>query len=187
MSGGKEMFVRRLDNIFYRQHFDVTNEPGFLIPVLYNWAGRPDKTAEIVNALLEKAFTDQRSGIPGNDDSGAMSSWFIFHSLGFYPNAGQDIYLIGTPSFPEVEMKLSNGKVLRIEAHNLDAGHVNHYIQSATLNGAPLQTAWFRHQQIANGGSLVFTMGSEPTAWGTTDPPPSLSDNTVPICAASQN
>ena len=186
MSGGNEMFVRRLDNIFYRQHFDVTNEPGFLIPVLYNWAGRPDKTAEIVNALLEKAFTDQRSGIPGNDDSGAMSSWFIFHSLGFYPNAGQDTYLIGTPSFPEVEMKLSNGKTLRIEARNLDAGHANHYIQSATLNGASLQTAWFRHEQIANGGTLVFTMGSEPTKWGTTEPPPSLSDNPVPICAASQ-
>lgn len=187
MSGGKDTFVRRLDNIFYRQHFDVTNEPGFLIPVLYNWAGRPDKTAEIVNALLEKAFTDQRSGIPGNDDSGAMSSWFIFHSLGFYPNAGQPIYLIGTPSFPEVEMRLSNGKIFRIEAHNLDAGHVNHYIQSATLNGAPLNTSWFRHEQIANGGTLVFMMGSEPTKWGTAEPPPSLSDTLVPLCATGQN
>jgi len=183
LSGGKDAFVRRLDNIFYRQHFDVTNEPGFLIPVLYNWAGRPDKTAEIVNALLEKAFTDQRSGIPGNDDSGAMSSWFIFHSLGFYPNAGQALYLIGTPSFPEVEMRLSNGKVLRIEAHNLDAGHTNHYIQSATLNGAPLDTSWFRHEQIANGGTLVFMMGSEPTKWGTAELPPSLSDTPAPFCA----
>jgi len=186
MSGGKEMFVRRLDNIFYRQHFDVTNEPGFLIPVLYNWAGRPDKTAEIVNALLEKAFTDQRSGIPGNDDSGAMSSWFIFHSLGFYPNAGQDIYLVGTPSFQEVEMRLSNGKLLRIEARNLDAGHANHYIQSATLNGAPLETAWFRHAQIANGGTLVFMMGSEPTKWGSADPPPSLSDTLAPFCSGAR-
>src|ERR1035441_8995831 len=64
-----------------------------------------DKSAEVVTALLDKAFTDRRSGIPGNDDSGAMSSWFIFNSLGFYPNAGQDVYLIGTPSFPEVEIK----------------------------------------------------------------------------------
>ena len=186
MAGGNETFVRRLDNIFYRQHFDVTNEPGFLIPVLYNWAGRPDKTAEIVNALLEKAFTDQRSGIPGNDDSGAMSSWFIFNSIGFYPNAGQDIYLIGTPSFPDVEIKLSNGKTLHIEARNLDTAHMNHYIQSATLDGAPLDNAWFRHSQIANGGTLVFVMGSAPTKWGTTAPPPSISDSVSPLCAAAQ-
>jgi putative alpha-1,2-mannosidase len=88
LAGGRQMFVRRLDNIFYRQHFDVTNEPGFLLPVLYNWAGRPDHTADVISSELEKWFSAERSGIPGNDDSGAMSSWFIFNSLGFYPNAG---------------------------------------------------------------------------------------------------
>lgn len=186
MAGGDEMFVRRLDNIFYRQHFDVTNEPGFLIPVLYNWAGRPDKTAEVVNALLEKAFTDQRSGIPGNDDSGAMSSWFIFQSLGFYPNAGQDVYLIGTPSFPEADITLPSGKVLRVIARNMDSEHINRYIQSATLNGVPLRDSWFRHGQIANGGTLEFTLGSAPTDWGTQNRPPSMSDVSSPLCAAAQ-
>jgi len=185
LAGGNETFVRRLDNIFYRQHFDVTNEPGFLIPVLYNWAGRPDKTAEVVTALLDKAFTDRRSGIPGNDDSGAMSSWFIFNSLGFYPNAGQDVYLIGTPSYPEAEIKLSSGKSFRIVARNLDSEHINRYIQSATLNGAPLNNAWFRHRQIEQGGTLVFNMGSEPTAWGKAVPPPSMSDAVSPLCAAT--
>ena len=135
LAGGKQMFVYRLDSIFYREHFDITNEPGFLIPMLYNWAGRPDHTAEVINELLEKAFTDQRTGIPGNDDSGAMSSWFIFNSLGFYPNAGQDIYLIGTPSFPEADITLASGKTLRIIARNMDSEHINRFIQSATLNG----------------------------------------------------
>jgi predicted alpha-1,2-mannosidase len=186
LAGGNEMFVHRLDNIFYRQHFDVTNEPGFLIPVLYNWAGRPDSTAEAVSALLEKAFTDRRSGIPGNDDSGAMSSWFIFHSLGFYPNAGQDIYLIGTPSFPEADIELASGHTLRILARNMDSEHINPYIQSATLNGKPLDTSWFRHAQIAKGGTLVFTMGPAPSKWGTAVPPPSMSDATSPLCAAAQ-
>jgi predicted alpha-1,2-mannosidase len=186
MAGGNQMFVRRLDNIFYREHFDVTNEPGFLIPVLYNWAGRPDHTAEVINELLEKAFTDQRTGIPGNDDSGAMSSWFIFQSLGFYPNAGQDIYLIGTPSFPEADITLASGKTLRILARNMDSEHINRFIQSATLNGAPLDTAWFRHRHIANGGTLVFTMGSAPSNWGTANPPPSMSDTVSPLCAAAQ-
>ena len=186
MAGGNETFVRRLDNIFYRQHFDVTNEPGFLIPMLYNWAGRPDKTAEVINALLEKAFTDQRSGIPGNDDSGAMSSWFIFNSLGFYPNAGQDVYLIGTPSFPEAEIELSSGKSLRIVARNLDKEHINRYIQSATLNGTPLDRAWFRHREIEHGGTLVFIMGSAPTVFWKKEPPPSMSDAVSPLCAAAK-
>jgi len=187
LSGGTQMFVRRLDNIFYRQHFDVTNEPGFLLPVLYNWAGRPDHAADVISQELEKWFTVERSGIPGNDDSGAMSSWFIFNSLGFYPNAGQDIYLIGTPSFPEAEVKLSGGKTLRIVAKNLDPERVNHYVQSATLNGQPLNQAWFRHAQIADGGTLELTMGSAPSAWGTTNPPPSLSDAVSPLCAGSRD
>jgi len=186
LAGGNQMFVNRLDSIFYREHFDVTNEPGFLIPVLYNWAGRPDHTAEVINELLEKAFTDQRSGIPGNDDSGAMSSWFIFQSLGFYPNAGQDFYLIGTPSFLEADIMLASGKTLRILARNMDSEHINRFIQSATLNGAPLETSWFRHRQIADGGTLVFTMGSAPSNWGTAKPPPSMSDAVSPLCAAAQ-
>ena len=165
LAGGKQMFVHRLDNIFYRQHFDVTNEPGFLLPTLYNWAGRPDHTADVISSELEKWFTAERSGIPGNDDSGAMSSWFIFNSLGFYPNAGQDIYLIGTPSFPEADLKLAGGKTLRIVAKNLDPQRINRYVQSASLNGLPLNQSWFRHAQIAQGGTLELTMGSAPTAW----------------------
>lgn len=183
MSGGDNTFVQRLDHIFSRGHFDVTNEPGFLMPVLYNWAGRPDHTADVISQLLEKAFTAQRSGIPGNDDSGAMSSWFIFNSLGFYPNAGQDVYLIGTPSFPAAEIHLANGKTLRILAKNLDPERLNHYVHSATLNGAPLDQSWFRHSAIANGGTIELTMGPAPSAWATRNPPPSLSDATSPLCA----
>jgi hypothetical protein len=186
LAGGKNAFVARLDNIFYRQHFDVTNEPGFLLPMLYNWAGRPDHTADVVSSELEKAFTDQRSGIPGNDDSGAMSSWFLFSSLGFYPNAGQDIYLIGTPSFPEADLHLSSGKTLRIVAKGLDAEHLNRYVQAARLNGEPLEQAWFRHAQIVNGGTLELTMGPAPSAWGTQNPPPSMSDASSPLCAGAK-
>jgi predicted alpha-1,2-mannosidase len=182
LAGGNKTFVQRLDNIFYRQHFDVTNEPGFLMPVLYNWAGRPDHTADVMSQLLEKAFADQRSGIPGNDDSGAMSSWFIFNSLGFYPNAGQDIYLLGTPSFPQADILLGPGKTLHIIAKNLDPEHLNHYIQSASINEVPLNQSWFRHSQIANGATLVLNMGPAPSVWGTTNPPPSLSDAISPLC-----
>jgi len=176
MAGGDEMFVHRLDNTFLRRHFDVTNEPGFLLPVLYNYAGRPDKTADIVHLILEKDFTDSRAGIPGNDDSGAMSSWLIFSTLGIFPVAGQDVYLISTPSIPDASLDLGNGKKLRIVAKDLDAKGLNRYVQSATLNGVDLPTSWFRHAQIKDGGTLVLTMGSAPSNWGKTVPPPSMSD-----------
>ena len=175
-AGGDATFSQRLDHIFLRGHFDVTNEPGFLIPVLYNYAGRPDKSADIVHLLLEKAFTDSRAGIPGNDDSGAMSSWLIFQTLGFYPNAGQDIYLISTPSIPDASLTLANGRKFRIIAKNLDSNGLNRYIQSASLNGVDLPNSWFRHAQIKDGATLVLEMGSAPTNWGRNVPPPSMSD-----------
>ncbi len=184
MAGGNETFVHRLDWIFGRRHFDVTNEPGFLIPVLYNYALRPDKTADIVHLLLEKAFTDNRAGIPGNDDSGAMSSWLIFSTLGIFPVAGQDVYLISTPSIPDASLTLADGKKLRIIAKNLDPNGLNRYVQSATLNGVDLPNAWFRHAQIKDGATLVLMMGSAPSTWGTTTPPPSMSDANAHLCSS---
>jgi putative alpha-1,2-mannosidase len=83
-------------------------------------------------------------------------------------------------------MHLANGKVLRIVARNLDREHINRYVQSATLNGAPLETAWFRHKQIAEGGTLTFNMGSEPSNWGKAMPPPSISDATSTLCEAAR-
>jgi predicted alpha-1,2-mannosidase len=185
MAGGNGAFIGRLDWTFLRNHFDVTNEPGFLVPVLYNYAGRPDKSADIVHMLLEKYFMDNRAGIPGNDDSGAMSSWLIFSSLGIFPVAGQDIYLISTPSIPDASLSLGNGKKLHLIAKNLDGKGLNRYVQSVTLNGVDLPNSWFRHRQIKDGATLVFTMGSSPSNWGQSAPPPSMSDNVSPLCGKS--
>jgi predicted alpha-1,2-mannosidase len=183
MAGGNNAFNQRMDYIFTRGHFDVTNEPGFLMPVLYNYSGRPDKSADIVHLLLEKAFTDSRAGIPGNDDSGAMSSWLLFQTLGIYPVAGQDVYLISTPGIPDTSLTLGNGKKLRIIAKNLDHAGLNRYVQSATLNGTNLPNSWFRHAQIKDGATLVFTMGSAPSNWGKDTPPPSMSDASYRTCS----
>jgi len=183
MAGGNEGFVHRLDWTFLRRHFDVTNEPGFLLPVLYNYAGRPDKTADIVHMILEKAFSDNRAGIPGNDDSGAMSSWLIFSTLGLFPVAGQDVYLISTPSIPDASLNLGNGKKLHILSKNLDPNGLNRYVQSATLNGLDLPNSWFRHAQIKDGATLILTMGSAPSDWGKRTPPPSMSDTASPVCS----
>ena len=130
MAGGKERFVARLDQ-FFPTHFDMGNEPGFLTPYLYIWAGRHDKTAERVREILSKAFTTARNGLPGNDDSGAMSSLYVFGVLGIFPNAGQDVYLIGSPFYPVSTIHLAGGKVFRIEAR--DASPENKYVVAASF------------------------------------------------------
>lgn len=113
--GGEEIFTQRLDTFFthkiwdQRYHiglFQIANEPGFLIPSLYNYVNRQDKTAEIVRYILKNRYKTTRDGIPGNDDSGSMSAWYAFHSIGFYPNAGQDTYLISSPVFNTVTIHL---------------------------------------------------------------------------------
>jgi predicted alpha-1,2-mannosidase len=187
LSGGNEAFVKRLDTVFDNLHFDMTNEPGFLIPDLYLWAGRPDLTADRVTTFLQRAFGADRSGIPGNDDSGAMSSWYAFQSMGLYPNAGQDVYLIGTPSFSESQIDLGGGKTFTVHATNFTPDGTNRYVQSATLNGKPLDAAWFRHGQIDKGGILDLVMGPSPSRWGTTSPPPSLSDPDFALCTRARH
>lgn len=183
--GGKKQFINRLDTYFTHERWDqrwfmglfqISNEPGFLVPTFYNYAGRPDKTAEVVRKTLRTRYNTTREGIPGNDDSGSMSSWYIFHALGFYPNAGQDVYLISSPLFQAATLSLENGKELKITAKN--ASDKNIYVQSVRLNGKELDKCWFRHTDIANGGSLEFIMGSKPSKWGKSgELPPSLSTN----------
>lgn len=187
LAGGPQEFTRRLDYTFTHGHYDVANEPGFMLPMLYLWAGRPDHSADVLRLTLEKYFTDTRAGIPGNDDSGAMSSWWIFNTLGLYPVAGQNVYLLGTPAIPDASISVRNGKRLHIVAHGADAGGLNRYIQSATLNGKPLQNAWFRHADIAGGGELSLQMGSAPSGtWGRAVPPPSMSDPGYQLCQRAQ-
>jgi len=171
-SGGPQRFVDRLDAFFaVPLRYDVGNEPGFLAPYLYNWAGRPDKTAEHVRTIIAKNYHAGPNGLPGNDDSGAMSSWYAFAQMGIFPNAGQDVYLIGSPAYPQTTIHLGGGKDFTIEARNLSAENI--YVVAATLNGKPIDRAWLRHREIAAGGRLVLTMGKTPEHWGERDLPPS--------------
>lgn len=168
--GGREEFVKRLDTYFTHEGgklYQVENEPSFLMPCLYNYAGRPDKTAEISRRILSTRYNDSKHGIPDNDDSGSMSAWYVFHALGFYPNAGQDIYLTSSPTFEEVVIDLENGKQIKITARN--ASDKNIYIQSAKINGKPLEVSYFRHSDIADGGTLEFVMGNKPSKWAQTE------------------
>jgi len=174
-SGGKDVFVHRMDSFFdVAGRYDVGNEPGFLAPYLYIWAGRQDKTAERVREIIARNFHTGRKGIPGNDDSGAMGSWLAFGMIGIFPNAGQDVYLIGSPLIPETVFHLENGQSFTVEAKNVSTE--NRYVVAAEWNGKPYDKAWFRHEDLLDGGRLVLTMGSTPNHWAAGPEPPSLSD-----------
>jgi predicted alpha-1,2-mannosidase len=172
--GGNQKFVATLDEFFDKKLDWIGNEPGFLTPWLYVYAGQPAKTADRIRHLLNKEFRVSPKGYPGDEDNGAMSSWYIFGAMGFYPNAGQDVYLLGSPIFSKISMQLGDsGKKFVIDAQGLS--EANRYVQSATLNGKKWEKAWFQHADIINGATLVLKMGPEPSKWGSTNPPPSLS------------
>jgi len=170
MCGGKNDFLARLDTFFANNYYNVGNEPSFLTPTLYNYAGRQDKTLEMVRHIISQNYNTTRAGIPGNDDSGSMSAWLAFHLMGFYPNAGQDIYLITAPHFDRVTLKMAQGSHLILETKNLSKENI--YIQKILFNGKELNRSWFKHTEIQNGGKLEFQMGKNPNnKWESILPP----------------
>jgi predicted alpha-1,2-mannosidase len=197
LMGGRDAFNAKLDQLFVEQYGeskfeflgqfpDATglvgqyaqgNEPSFHVPYLYDFSGQPWKTQQRVRQLMDVWYGDGPLGIPGDDDGGATSSWYVLSAIGFYPVCpGSPEYEIGSPIFARTTIRLGNGKLFKIEAHHVSAQ--NKYIQSAQLNGKPLDRAWFRHADIADGGTLVLEMGPRPNvAWGSApkDAPPSMS------------
>ncbi len=152
------------------------NEPGHHVPYLYNYAGEPWKTQKWVKAATDVCYTDLPSGICGNDDYGQMSAWYVFSSLGFYPvNPAEQRYVIGTPMVEKAEIAVNDGETFTVKANNVS--DTNFYIQSATLNSQPFNRTYITHNEIMDGGELVFEMGAEPNySWGvdTDSVPPSF-------------
>lgn len=187
MMGGNELFVNQLDEMFieplgkgkyefYAQlpdqtgnvgQFTMANEPSLHIPYLYNYAGQPWKTQKTIRKLLHEWFRNDLMGVPGDEDGGGMSSFVVFSSMGFYPvTPGIPGYSIGSPKFEHVSITLENGNIFEITADNVS--DENKYIQSATLNGEPINTPWISHNDILSGGKLVFEMGPKANKkWGT--------------------
>jgi predicted alpha-1,2-mannosidase len=146
--------------------FSMGNEPSFAIPYVYNRLGEPWKTQKRIRMIMESFFTDTLEGVPGDEDGGGMSAFVVFSMMGFYPvTPGIPTYDIGSPVFDKATIHLRNGKDLVIVAHN--TSKENKYVQSIRLNGKILNQVWFRHSDIANGGTLELTMGDTPnTSFG---------------------
>lgn len=150
LSGGKEKMIEHLQYGFDKGLIALWNEPGFLSPFAFHHCGRPDLTAKYVNMLREKNFSVER-GYCDNEDSGAMSSWYIFTTLGFFPNAGQDFYYLLPPAYPKATMHLTNGHTLTITRQGNGS-----QIKEIRFRGKKLQGYTIRHQQLMKGGELVF-------------------------------
>lgn len=157
----------------------LNNEPDMEAPWAYHYAGRPDRTAEVVHAALAHAFGTGRGGLPGNDDSGGLSSWVVWASLGLFPVAGQNLFLLSPPAFPAARLRLPRGELI-VEAHGLPdaplaADAAPRYVKSVTLDGRPLKSSWLRGRTVHGGGTLAFTLTDTPSEWGRkpADRPPS--------------
>jgi len=156
----------------------LNNEPDMEAPWAYHYARRPDRTAEVVHAAVHNMFGLGRGGLPGNDDSGGLSSWYVWASLGLFPVAGQSQYLINAPSFSESAIAFAD-KELRIETSGFVepvADGPTQYVQSATFNGETLDRTWLTARELHRGGHLRLQLGPQASNWGTTRRPPSASE-----------
>jgi len=140
-----------------------SNEPCLHAAYLFAMAGEPSLTQEWVRWALGTNYAKKPDGLPGNDDAGTMSAWYVLSSMGFYPIAGKDLYVIGSPTMRRSTFAVAGG-VFEIRAPKTSA--TNLYVQSATLNGAPLASPFLRHADLAAGGVLELTMGPSPSSWG---------------------
>lgn len=155
----------------------LNNEPDMDAPWAYTYAGRPDRTAEVVHAITTNQFRATRGGLPGNDDSGGLSSWYVWAALGLFPVAGQDLVLLNTPAQAYAKMNLTGGDLI-IEADGYRAAEPDsppQYVINATLDGQPLHRSWLSGEEMRRGGHLVLRLGDQPEAWACTHRPPSFS------------
>jgi hypothetical protein len=182
--GGTQATSARLDKFFTQLNggFSSTyafmgNEPCSETPWIYNYLGEPWKTSDVVHQIMTQLYSTAPGGLPGNDDLGQMASWYVLAALGMHPEIpGDDLLVLNGPLFPQAVVHLRNGDVT-ITAEN--AGDNAPYVQSLTVNGQPSTASWIRFSQIANGGTLAFTLGTNPnTNWGSNiaDLPPSYTD-----------
>lgn len=140
--------------------FWVGNQHDIHTPYLFSNAGRADLTQKWVRWTLSERFSSDINGLDGNDDGGTLSSWYVFSAMGFYPLAGTDKYWIGSPNIDSAVVNLGNGNTLNITAFNQSAENV--YVYSVTLNGVELEGPYITHEQLMEGGDLVFYMSYTP-------------------------
>ncbi|MFN8082523.1 MAG: GH92 family glycosyl hydrolase [Kineosporiaceae bacterium] len=173
--GGRGAAATRLDAFFHDGagnwvlrggdplRYDPTNEPTIHTPWLYNGLGQPWKTQATVRLVLDTAYGTGVAGLPGNDDLGTMSAWYVFGAMGLFPQTpGRAELLVGSPVFRRIELVRSSGQRITVTTNSTRT-----YIQSAKLDGKALQRSWLPESFVLRGGRLDLSLGSSAkTSWG---------------------
>ena len=168
--GGEEKFLTKLDSVFTVElktsQADVTgligqyahgNEPSHHVAYLYTMAGKPERTQELIRQIFDTQYRPEPDGLCGNDDCGQMSAWYMFSAMGFYPvDPVSGNYVFGAPQMPKIVLNLADGKTFTVIAEGIS--EENKYVESITLNGEPYTKNYITHEDIVNGGTLVFKM-----------------------------
>jgi predicted alpha-1,2-mannosidase len=183
--GGNAAAVSRLDTFFMKlndgpnsRYAFMGNEPSFEVPWEYDFAGAPSRTQDVVRRIQMQLFKNAPNGLPGNDDGGAMSSWYVFSAIGLYPEiTGVGGFVIGSPLFTSVTVQLAGGHTLQISAPAASDAHP--FVQNLYLNGVATAHLWLPWSTIQQGATLDFMLGGSAANWGsaTTDAPPSYSSS----------
>lgn len=176
--GSREAMRDKLDEHFQDGHNDHTNEPSHHVPYLYSVLGYPTRAAEVIRDVAWANYNTTSGGLSGNEDLGQMSAWYVFSALGFYPvNSASDEYVVGTPFFEKVSVRLPAGvatggdalgekeKTLVISA---PGATTKPYIKSLKVDGKDIRMPLLKHGDIVHAEKIDFEMSETPTSWGTT-------------------
>jgi len=177
LMGGREKFVSRLTTFFQKAsklnpgfrntpYYTQGNEPDESAVYLFDYAGAPWKTQYWVRQIMKRSYQDNAGGLPGNEDAGQMSAWYVFSAIGLYPVCpGKPVYAIGSPLFRKITIDVGHGRQFTIRARKNSRSKI--YVQSARLNGKKLNKPFISHSDITNGGTLTLIMGKKPNKkWG---------------------
>lgn len=185
--GGRARAITRLDGFFHDTHggwaltqagplhAELDNEPSVATPWLYDFAAQPWKTQQAVRSVVDSIWKNTPDGIPGNDDLGEMSSWYVWAALGMYPEIpGRAELVLGSPLFPHAVVHGAGGEVT-IDAPG--ARSAMPYVAALHLDGQTIDKPWLSPTLVEHGGALRYTLSATPvTSWGSkpTDAPPSF-------------
>jgi putative alpha-1,2-mannosidase len=174
LNGDAKAFATRLDSALTNNVILFDNETVFHLPYLFNQAGYPALTQKWCRQIMLNRFSATPGGLPGNDDLGSTSSWYVFSALGIYPVCpGRPYYAIGAPIFDKVTLHLPNRKNLIIKTDNASNGD---YVQMVKVNGKPWQQLVIPHSALINGGNINFTMSGHTSNWPINKNPQILSE-----------
>jgi len=162
LMGGDEDFATKLDFALARQYIVFDNEPVLHVPYLFNYSNHPKLTQKWVRHIMSSHYNSAPDGIPGNDDLGSMSSWYVFSAMGFFPVCpGRPLYDLGSPIFRKVTLHFPNGKNFIINTENNTTE--NHFVKSISLNRSEHRKTWISHSSIVEGGEILFVMDKDST------------------------